>query len=774
MLRESDKKIDKLLRKISDFEKLLSPQQEEPKKDISKEPIKTYQSPPPIITQPDPIPVIISRKEPEAIKEEPIKEESLVFSNEMNQSVEQVPVNKQKSKSLWDTDFAKKTDWEKFIGENLANKIGIAILVLGISFFVKFAIDKDWIKEAGRVVIGLASGGILIGLAHYTRNKYRSFSSVLVGGGITVFYFTIAFAFHEYHLLSQQAAFLIMVVITAFAVLLSLLYNRIELAILATIGGYLTPFLVSTGENNYVALFTYLAILNTGLLVLSWFKQWKPINIIALVATIIIFSGWLTDNVIIDRGPEAYRKGILFATIFYFQFLAMNIINNLRTGQKFGALDFTILLAINLFYFSSGMIMLEKVGLKDYEGLFTASLGVINLALAWTFFKRKQTDRNFIFLLIGLTLTYISLSAPIQLEGNYITLFWTAEAVVLFWLFQRSRISILKVSVLILIFLMLVSLIMDWSQIYTTWSTTILPIIANKGFITTLVAAIGLGIIYKMMKKEADTYFLPGVTTKVISGIIFTGTILLLYATGAWEINYQFRTRLPGIDLYYIYGQLYIFLFIFILLQFSKKRSYFGLFKVVASILAVLIYLVGVKITNQVSIDILIEGEHHFHFIAHWVSAAILIWLLYDLIAHFRRRPEIMKDYGNAFTWLTCISLVTVLSVELYYVFMWTNYHKQASWYYWENLFYRAALSILWGLCSFAMMWLGMKHGFKTLRIISLSLFTITLLKLFMYDIVNIPPGGKIAAFILLGILLLIISFMYQRLKKIIIDDAKE
>jgi uncharacterized membrane protein len=84
-------------------------------------------------------------------------------------------------------------DLEKFIGENLLSKIGIAVLVLGISFFVKFAIDKNWIKETGRVIIGLIAGGILIGIAHRVRNSYRSFSSVLMGGGLTVFYFTVAF-----------------------------------------------------------------------------------------------------------------------------------------------------------------------------------------------------------------------------------------------------------------------------------------------------------------------------------------------------------------------------------------------------------------------------------------------------------------------------------------------------------------------------------------------------------------------------------------------------
>ena len=91
-----------------------------------------------------------------------------------------------------------------------------------------------------------------------------------------------------------------------------------------------------------------------------------------------------------------------------------------------------------------------------------------------------------------------------------------------------------------------------------------------------------------------------------------------------------------------------------------------------------------------------------------------------------------------------------------------------------QDVYIRVGLPILWGLCSFAFMWLGMHYKFKPLRIISLVLFSITLLKLFLYDISNIPVAGKIAAFFCLGVLLLIVSFMYQRLKKIIIEDEQK
>ena len=90
---------------------------------------------------------------------------------------------------------------------------------------------------------------------------------------------------------------------------------------------------------------------------------------------------------------------------------------------------------------------------------------------------------------------------------------------------------------------------------------------------------------------------------------------------------------------------------------------------------------------------------------------------------------------------------------------------------------HKVGLPIVWGVCSFAMMIAGMRKRYKPLRILSLALFSITLLKLFIFDIRDVAPGGKIAAFICLGGLLLVVSFLYQRLKTLVFgsdDQAPE
>ena len=134
--------------------------------------------------------------------------------------------------------FERYPDLEKFIGENLVNKIGIAILVLAIGFFVKYAIDNDWIGPVGRVGIGILCGGILVAFAHRMRNSYQAFSSVLVGGGMAIFYFTITLAYQEFHLFSQLVSLVIMIIITLFAIVLALLYNKQELAVIAMVGRF--------------------------------------------------------------------------------------------------------------------------------------------------------------------------------------------------------------------------------------------------------------------------------------------------------------------------------------------------------------------------------------------------------------------------------------------------------------------------------------------------------------------------------------------------------
>jgi uncharacterized membrane protein len=168
------------------------------------------------------------------------------------------------------------------------------------------------------------------------------------------------------------------------------------------------------------------------------------------------------------------------------------------------------------------------------------------------------------------------------------------------------------------------------------------------------------------------------------------------------------------------------------------------------------------------------SGLGEAHFWAHWIADILFAKLLVDLALFAKNNISELRKEEAFFNWFLSIAFVLFLSMEMYLLVLWVNGAGAADWDYWQNLYAKAGLSITWGICAFVMMWLGMRFNNKILRIISLTLIMATLAKLFLNDIRNIPAGGKIAAFILLGVLLLIISFMYQRLKKIIIDDKTE
>ncbi len=673
--------------------------------------------------------------------------------------------------------FERNPDLEKFIGENLVSKIGIAILVLAVGFFVKYAIDNEWIGTIGRVAIGITCGAILVALAHKLQKNYTAFSSVLVGGGLAVFYFTITLAYHEYHLFPQIAAFMIMVVITAFAVLLSLLYDRQELAIISLIGGFATPFMASSGSGSYISLFIYLIILNTGLLAIAYKKSWRLLNLLAFIFTVIIYAIWLILRDYADI--TVYRNGFIFATVFYLLFLVINLAHNIKENKQFITSDFGILLANTCLYFSGGLYLLTEAGASHYRGLFSIGMGLFNMLLSYMLYRNKKVDSNILYLLIGITLTFISLTAPIQLKGNNITLFWASEAVLLYWLYKKSGIRLMRLTSGAITIAMLLSLVMDWMNVYGSYhftgalSKAHIPIIFNKGFITTIYASLCCGVLWKLFQPSDNR---GGIYAILPTRLFYTITgCALLYLSGALEVVYQFNSRYPGTGLSILYWTLYTLAFVVIAGIIMTRLQAFRtpIYNIMLYAAGILVYLLFVVNAYYVQYQTLEGALSPAHFTAHWLTAILFVILILQLIRFIASGRAGLKNYTIT-AWVISFICIVFISLEGSLLCNTLFYRADNPVEDIQRVYIKTGLPIVWGISSFALMWLGMQKKFRALRIISLVLFGITLLKLFLFDIRNIPIAGKIAAFFSLGVLLLVVSFMYQRLKKIIIEDGKK
>jgi uncharacterized membrane protein len=673
-------------------------------------------------------------------------------------------------KSWWDTFKEDNPDLEKFIGENLINKIGILILVLGISYFVKYSIDKGWINEPARVGIGILSGALVMAIAHRLREKYAAFSSVFVAGAIAIFYFTIGIAFHSYHLFSQPVAFGLMVIITAFSCLVSLSYNRKELAILSLIGGFAVPFMVSTGQGNYVVLFTYITILDLGILALAYHKKWEIVNILSYIFTIMLFAGWLSKD--INEAQPHYLGALCFAFVFYLIFILTNIINNLRTKSAFSNADWAILTSNTFLFYGAGMLILNNYN-PEFRGLFTTALGGLNLIYAWFLHKKFNWDKNTVYLLIGMTLTFVTLAIPIQFQGNYITLFWAAEAVLLMWLGQKSKVAGYRFGSLVVTFLMLISLLMDWYQSYLFEQD--FAIVFNKICTTGIFLAVCLAAICYLLKdeKEEVTQFDLIFDPKVFAQFFGIAAIAVTYLVGFLEVNFQSRSHIAGLSSAASVLVLYHLLFstlVFVGLCRMKTASNY----ILATLLGVgNIVLWAFWFSNYPfyeNIDVILRGGNRLAFNVHYISLGIVLYLAYGVYKIHKEHLEIGFLNTKSALWVASFLIIYMASSELMLHGLVFSSKQEVA----LTHIIKTGFPILWGVLAFAFLILGIKRENKTIRIIALTLLGLTIVKLFLYDIQNASETGKIVAFILLGVLILIISFVYQKLKVLVLDDAKK
>src|SRR5262249_27628294 len=155
------------------------------------------------------------------------------------------------------------------------------------------------------------------------------------------------------------------------------------------------------------------------LLVIAYFKSWRILNISAFGLTVFVVAG-----VIYALPVKAAGHAFIYCSVLYLLFFFINIANNIRENKKFLASDFTILLVNTALYFAAGLGLLTLMKDEQWRGLFCASIGGINLFLSFILFRSKRAEINILYLLIGITLTFLSLTAPIQLHGHFITLFW--------------------------------------------------------------------------------------------------------------------------------------------------------------------------------------------------------------------------------------------------------------------------------------------------------------------------------------------------------------
>jgi uncharacterized membrane protein len=177
-------------------------------------------------------------------------------------------------------------EWERLIGVRGAALLGAIVLGLAALLFLQYSIEHGLIPPIVRVAIGfLVGASAIVGSEFLRRRGYISTANALAGGGVIVLYAATWAAKNLYGFIDTGLAFALMSLTTAVCGLLSWRHAAREIALLGLAGGFATPLLLSSGQNNPIGLFGYLLLLNIGLFALAREKKWPLLTLIGLCAT---------------------------------------------------------------------------------------------------------------------------------------------------------------------------------------------------------------------------------------------------------------------------------------------------------------------------------------------------------------------------------------------------------------------------------------------------------------------------------------------------------
>ena len=248
-------------------------------------------------------------------------------------------------------------NWEQFMGVKLFAWIGGLALFLGVAFFVKYSFDNNLVPPELRVALGFLTGlGLLVGGVVMSRKNYPALSQTLCATGVVILY-AVTFACHsiyKFQFFDVIPTFLLMALITTTAFLLAARLDAMVVAVLGMLGGFLTPILLSTGQDNPLGLFGYIAILDTGLVVVALNRRWHFLTALAAAGTAFMQIGW---------------AGKFFETGKYFE------------GNKI-LVALAVLLGFNVLYFAAaGWLKIRGLTNKWLSG---STFGLVAVAFVFT------------------------------------------------------------------------------------------------------------------------------------------------------------------------------------------------------------------------------------------------------------------------------------------------------------------------------------------------------------------------------------------------------
>jgi len=263
-------------------------------------------------------------------------------------------------------------DWEQFMGVKGLAWIGGFTFFLGVVFAIQYAFAHHLISQGMQAAFGFLIGlGVLVGGVMLSRRNFAALSQSLCATGVLILY-SVTFACHSYYhfeFFGTMASFLLMTLITVAAFLLAVKLDALVVAILGMLGGFLTPVLLSTGQDDPAGLFGYIAILDIGLILVALRRRWFFLNALAALGTAILEIGWAGKFFVANQYFEGHKILVALGVLLFFNALYLAASWWARMRKPADSEDATTT---------------AKAALQERRWLFGSTFGLVAVALGFT------------------------------------------------------------------------------------------------------------------------------------------------------------------------------------------------------------------------------------------------------------------------------------------------------------------------------------------------------------------------------------------------------
>ncbi|MBI5140119.1 MAG: DUF2339 domain-containing protein [Candidatus Vogelbacteria bacterium] len=434
---------------------------------------------------------------------------------------------------------------ESYIGRWVAGIIGIIAIVLGASYFLKWAFENNFIGYTGRVILGLMGGLGFVILGEFMRPRQKTYSYILSSAGLGLLYLSTYATYGYYGLIGPSTSFIFMTTVTIFGASLALRADAVELALLTTAVGFLVPYLFGDADLTDLGYFIYSLSLNIGVLGIGYFKKWYPLAILGLGGTAMHFGTWHATLYANDK----LLLAIFALTSFYLIYLIVgNLMSYTKTNEgtknDLGELFVLTINPIWFFFWLYNLLHYESAR-NDTVLAFTAVLlSLVYIILARAGQKLKNLEDNMPKFLGAIAAVFLTIAIPLQFSANAITIAWATEAVIIALLGITTKNDGMKKVALIILAITIWRLFAFDSEIGEIELLTFIPII-NLRFFTYLIVMLATSTIAymfgHMMKNDRAA------DPKIVA-ILWTMVNILTLISGTTEINTFYQSKILAIE----------------------------------------------------------------------------------------------------------------------------------------------------------------------------------------------------------------------------------